>query len=358
MKSIKIENKYNQKHVVIKSLKGEILNEHEVRNINNANKNLINISDVNMKRNSFVLFYNISGFVSLRQYIYSNMDQTKFAILIQNIISCFNDFKKNHIDIDYLYLDLDYVMVNTYNSNILFIYVPIQGNRSNISIKLFLTSIAKNARFEGDKGYLAEYYSVLEKSTELSLVDLGLYIDKLLNKKSDNFTYICPKCHTVHNKKVSYCGACGYKVTGNTDNMKNATLGIDDFIDEESLNDDSNDSSKIHKNNYGSTTPLISKKAKTPYLINVFTREKIKIDCDVFRIGRLSSNNLSFTSNTAVSKQHAVIMKRKNRFYVSDLGSLNGTYVDENIVEKNRDVEIFDETKLTFANEEFIFRLI
>lgn len=124
------------------------------------------------------------------------------------------------------------------------------------------------------------------------------------------------------------------------------------------------------KPNFGETTVLSGLKLDEttvlggesliirPYMIRSKNNEKIYIDKPVFRIGKEKSYVDYFISdNSAVSRSHANIITRDNNYFVVDTNSKNRTYVDGVMIQSNTEIQIEHGTKLTFANEEFEFRL-
>ena len=61
--------------------------------------------------------------------------------------------------------------------------------------------------------------------------------------------------------------------------------------------------------------------------------------------------------NPAVSRRHAVISLHDGRFYITDVGSLNHTFVNGREIRPNQITEITDGTRLCLADENFIFRI-
>ena len=60
---------------------------------------------------------------------------------------------------------------------------------------------------------------------------------------------------------------------------------------------------------------------------------KIEIDKTETSIGRASGNDICI-ENLAVSNQHARIVKQKGQYVIEDLNSTNGTFVDEQRVNR------------------------
>lgn len=69
MNKVKIVKKMGTSQLMIKSLKGQQLSEHEVYSINNNEVRGLLHLDVVQKNNSFKLFYNVTGFVSFREFL-------------------------------------------------------------------------------------------------------------------------------------------------------------------------------------------------------------------------------------------------------------------------------------------------
>lgn len=63
------------------------------------------------------------------------------------------------------------------------------------------------------------------------------------------------------------------------------------------------------------------------------------------------------TNNNTVSRSHADIITRGQRYYVIDLNTTNYTYINGKIIPPNSETEIFDGNILKLANEEFEFHV-
>ena len=61
--------------------------------------------------------------------------------------------------------------------------------------------------------------------------------------------------------------------------------------------------------------------------------KEIKIDQDEIIIGRDSENEVQI-DNVAVSREHAKIIKDSNSYYIQDLNSTNGTFVNGKKINK------------------------
>lgn len=114
-------------------------------------------------------------------------------------------------------------------------------------------------------------------------------------------------------------------------------------------------------NTAGETTVLNSgqqeNKVAIPYLIRTKNTEKIMIDKSVFRLGKEKSYVDYFISdNATISRSHANIITKDDKYFVVDTNSTNHTYVDGKMIQSNSEIEINHGTKIRLANEKFEFR--
>lgn len=76
-----------------------------------------------------------------------------------------------------------------------------------------------------------------------------------------------------------------------------------------------------------------------------------------FFIGKLRKNVDYYIDKSVVSRYHAKLTKEKDNFYITDLNSTNGTYVNEAILRTYEKQEIKPGDKITLANLRFEFLL-
>ncbi len=94
----------------------------------------------------------------------------------------------------------------------------------------------------------------------------------------------------------------------------------------------------------------------TPYLVRKKTGEKIFIDKDEFVIGK-SANHADYTvkDNTAVSRAHCVISRRNGVCYIRDNNSTNGTFINDQELDRGGERFLTNNVTVKLGDEEFIF---
>ncbi|PQQ67062.1 DUF6382 domain-containing protein [Acetivibrio saccincola] len=85
--------------------------------------------------------------------------------------------------------------------------------------------------------------------------------------------------------------------------------------------------------------------------------EEIKITKPEFLIGRLKGQVDYVTENKAIGKVHAKIIIRDGKYFLKDLNSKNGTYLNNERLNSNTEYEIKDNDVIVFANSEYIFKI-
>lgn len=83
--------------------------------------------------------------------------------------------------------------------------------------------------------------------------------------------------------------------------------------------------------------------------------EKIYIDKPSFVVGRLKTQVDWVSDNNAVGKLHAELIKKEGVYYIKDLNSKNGTYINGERIASNEMHPIKDNDRIAFANSEYRF---
>lgn len=83
--------------------------------------------------------------------------------------------------------------------------------------------------------------------------------------------------------------------------------------------------------------------------------EQIPITKSSFIIGRLREQVDYVSQNRAIGKVHAEIIQRDGKYLLKDLNSRNGTYINNARIDSNKEYEIANNDKITFANSEYTF---
>lgn len=103
--------------------------------------------------------------------------------------------------------------------------------------------------------------------------------------------------------------------------------------------------------------PMQSQTPPKAILYFVQTQQSITIDQDEFKVGKNPGMSDYVISNSvSVSRQHAVIQRRNAQFYLTDLGSTNGTFVNEKRISGT--VQLQDGDNIRYADVISVFNIM
>jgi len=83
--------------------------------------------------------------------------------------------------------------------------------------------------------------------------------------------------------------------------------------------------------------------------------EIIEITRPDFLIGRLKEHVDYACANSAIGKVHAQIIKRDGLYFIKDMNSRNGTYLNNTRIDPGKEYEIKNNDRITLANSEYTF---
>ena len=121
--------------------------------------------------------------------------------------------------------------------------------------------------------------------------------------------------------------------------------------------DSSSRTLSISKNENGVVTVFsnTNRIVKSVWLEHCTTGKKVYISKFPFRIGKAGDiKDLELITN-AISRKHADILKEQGQFYVVDLDSTNGTYINDKKIQPGVKEMLTDGVLVNFANAEFKF---
>ncbi len=130
----------------------------------------------------------------------------------------------------------------------------------------------------------------------------------------------CPECGFVNTEGANYCQKCGAFLADVTQEHDNTTAawqldetGEIQAVDPEQVEDAATLVIRSGGGRSGETFP---------------------VEGERMRIGRSPDAEI-FLDDVTVSRNHALLVRRRDGLYIDDLGSLNGTYVNRRRIESH-----------------------
>lgn len=84
--------------------------------------------------------------------------------------------------------------------------------------------------------------------------------------------------------------------------------------------------------------------------------QRIIINKGKFMIGRFANMADYVVQDRTVGKLHAEVSEREGRYFIKDLNSKNGTYVNDARIPSNKEWEIKSNDRIRFSNFEYVFK--
>lgn len=151
----------------------------------------------------------------------------------------------------------------------------------------------------------------------------------------------CPECGFINDDGANYCQKCGSFI-GSRANVEQATTTyrIGDTAEGDTIDIDTG---------IGSTGAVLVIRSGGGR-----AGEAFPVSGERTSIGRSPDAGV-FLDDVTVSRNHALLVQRKDGIYIDDLGSLNGTYVNRKRIESrkldNRDEIQIGKYKLSFLEQ-------
>lgn len=107
---------------------------------------------------------------------------------------------------------------------------------------------------------------------------------------------------------------------------------------------------------FDSSDELIAQRIHYPVLYRKSTNERITVDKPVYRIGKEKKYVDYFVANNgAVSRSHADIITRGNKYFIIDLNSKNKTFINGRVIPVHTEIRLEDGDAVRLGNEDFVF---
>lgn len=343
----------------------------------------------------------VQGLIPLTEYFNGIVTKKMFLDFVHEIALLIKNCEKNMINANNMDLQNDKIFIDPQTKKVRCIFWPIVNNQRNSSPHVFLKQLPYEFKFNPheDNGYLDTYKAFFNGVNPFSVYDFDRMILKLLGKKGvegyvapsetltdngnkvekkeidnkkvinieyDPFTeekepvkevehrkdcVYCASCGTPNQKDSNFCVQCGTQLK-KEDQPKETPPKDNDTVDFGTmvLGDDSDGTTLL-----GYDAP---EEPVYPVLTRLRTDETYSVNKPTFRIGTEQSYcDLFICDNNFISRSHADIITREERYYIMDQNSTNRTYVDGKVIPVKKEVEIFAGTQIRLADEDFTFTM-
>lgn len=408
MSKIVFENKKGKITIINKLTYPETINERVYNAIaSEMFEGFLPVS-IRQKRKETRVECAVSGLVSLTQYFNGIVTKKMFLDVVYEIAQQIKNCEKNMINPNNLDLQNDRIFVDPQTKSVKCIFWPVVNNQRSNPPYIFLKQLPYELNFNSheDNEYLETYKAFFNGVNPFSVNSFDRMIKKLLGKRDDSghmapsealsgnlgtgakvekreinvkkkneieydplaedsdyfndkkdvrkiehdATYVfCSHCGSRNQMGSNFCSKCGTQLQGlNAEKEPNPR-------------DSNGRGTTVLGGDSGGTTVLgydEPEEPTFPKLTRLRTEEVIVVDKPDFRIGTERKHcDLFICDNNYISRSHADIITKDDRYYIIDRNSRNKTYVDGKVIPIEKTVEIFSGTKIRLANEDFIFSI-
>ena len=348
MSNITKKNKKDQTIIINKLTDGEQINSHMLKAVaGGCIEGLIPVSEysgfggtrleccVNGKA---LLTEKYRGIVPKKVFLSAVLD------IIGIIKRCENYDSKAY---DNFYLTADSVFIDD-AKKISLVYWPLSSNRNVYPVTDFLGELPVLFTFSPneDKGYIDRYMSFFSGREPFDIDRFEAAIRAEISSETE-----VQQTTLLQQDGKDNSASTGLLRFGSSADVENSGTSV--------LLEDGAGYRQRDFSEYDTATVVLSNESGAMshrYLVRLKSGERIGITSEPFLIGKdMRYCNYTVTDNSAVSRQHAKIIREDDCDYVVDLNSTNKTYVNGQQIPVERQVQIFSGARLRFANEEFIF---
>ena len=281
--------------------------------------------------------YSGAAAISLSERLRKNITMYDFFFIVEQIVNVVRNMKNNALKVNNIVWNMDYIFINETTREMQFMYMPIDGIAANVDINSFIENIVYTAKFSQSENtnYISEFIYFIKCLKKFDVDKIEAYIRQKDSRIVDTITNNAIESQPVIRKDIE---------ENTTSDMSKQPIHVEEEMTDRL--DDYEGTILIEDDEYD----------HFPSLCRVNTDETISINKSVFRLGReRNCADYPVLDNKAISRAHADIITRGEKYYILDLNSKNKTYVNGKMIQAQEEIEIRNGDRVSLANEEFIF---
>ncbi|MDO5382324.1 MAG: FHA domain-containing protein [Eubacteriales bacterium] len=389
---IQVKTKKGCQSINIKLLKGQQINFREVQIINQ--RAITQLMPVNYDDKNNMISFNTTGCYSLRERFKGVMNKQQFIEMLLEIIELMKNLQDKVMYQKNLLLDFDkiYYAPNQNDKQLLFLYVPIMNYDNHVNMKDYFMRMPYTIAFNNGENlnYVNEFIGYFNNNINFSVYDFEMFVHKMAgdvsfsggttNGQAQNNNYameqqhsgkICPNCHHTNANDSLFCESCGTRLEQSSSNEYNPVQEISRRLQENEYSRKA-EQKPAHGKKVGLTggttflgavsgsdsTVILAPQEpeKKAVLIRKKSNERIIISKPQFMVGKeVAKVDYAVMNNNTVSRTHALFENVNKEYYIKDMSSTNGTFINNIKIEAGHQIKIKDGDLIRLSDEDFIF---
>ena len=364
MAKFKARHKDNHLFIRVKLSKSDVLSDAELESF--ARVYIRGFLKPKKIRKNLIEYSGPMG-ISLYERMKLPVTKYEFFFIMEQIVDSYQKLQRYHLLPGRVIWDIHQVYYNKTTKELQFLYVPFTTIQNGQNIRGLMDSVSYSAipQQEPNMDYISRFMFFLNSLSSFDIKKIEKFIEHEDRKVVNTIKRLGgSQSGFMTDKPKDYYNHYGEKGDDADDGSDPTSLLDDDeetgLLDEEETGLlDQDEATGLLNDEYG--MDLLDKNQANvhyPSLFRVLTEETVIINKPVFRLGKEKSYVDYFVANNnAISRSHADIITRGERYFAIDLNSKNRTFVNDRVIPTQQEVEIFDGDHLKLANEEFVFNI-
>jgi len=294
--------------------------------------------------------YDITKFIDMKTYFRRvNLKRKDTFKIIRELLNVILESNNYYLDWENFIYESDKIFLNLDNFDVKLIYVPL---KDTTDIKwtfkeFFMNDFLSSVKFDESENF-SFIISIINLMNLYEGTDEKIIFRKIIDliNKEESDKIVVEKA-LVEEKVVEK------KIT----NLSNGFLEILKKRLKVNLHSNKNTEKAEKKEEYSSTVILKSIKKGYFFVSKSEEYENIAIKDYNILIGRSKNNVDAFIDNISVGKIHAEVINDDGQYYIKDMNSLNGTFINDKKISSFKMEEINVGDVVRFADAEYIFDL-
>ncbi len=299
--------------------------------------------------------------VSLNEWAKNPISKYEFLLIISQITNTVRNIRKANLFVNHLMLDLRYTFINESTKQMHFVYMPLVSQHVHADLIGYMQAIAYAAKPQAQPNgeHISKFMQFLSSLDSFDIDKIEQFIageDRTVAEqmKKNN---VGQSGFMTNKKKEYHEHYDSQNEERNTEILSENSMEWDGDGETSVLNEPET-TLLAEENNETTLLNMVEEAPSYPTLERTFTGEKVQVNKPVFRIGKERSYvDWFIADNNAVSRSHADIITRGQKYFIKDLNSKNGTYINGTLLSAEKEYEISDGDVIKLANEEFEFRI-
>lgn len=326
-----------------------------------SSKNIMKLVDAS----KYELTFEASADMRLLDYFHRGIERETFFRLIAQIINAYRCLFANKLPFANIDMNAENIFVNSASGELVFVYVPIDGDMSRGNVKDLLEKFVFESYFASDvdQSFKQELLDMLNNCQSIYTKDLEKYalkycpsVENYIVKAYDNSKPETPEVKPeaeekfpVADSREAFC-----------ENEESEPSPVVEFAEDSGTADVEEPEGTVVLSEsegtvvLGTQIPVIP---SYPKLTRRKTGQVVEVNKPVFRIGKEEGIvDYLVPDNPTVSRSHADIISRDGKYYLYDNNSTNRSYINNILIDPQKLCEITDGAIIRLSNEEFEFR--